>query len=278
MDVIFIVAGISSVVLVSWFLGFFTWLRVVHIKSRETRTLKDIESEGAATRAFIREASSHYTQSSLDRWLRQDRERRARRKRLKYGAVSATLLVGLISCLAVILSISGEPSNSTQTAESAFDSVLQQVALGNCVNFALDWKNNNYPDPSNPQIVSCASPAATFQVKWLKKDDTDFSGCPGHYSSLDWWQSDSDTTICASRIYRKGQCTQGTYWKESDYSWVSDSVIPCSSKPTKEYPFLLEITEVTTEIPEDCSDYWTISDPVTQHETSLCLSVRARYR
>lgn len=278
MEALLVVTGIASVVLIAWFLGFFAWLRIAYIRSREARTLRGIESEGAATRAFIREVRSHHTQSSLDSWLKQQRERRTRRLRLRYVAICVTLIAGFIICLAVMLPSSGQTPNPTSSDGSAFDSVIQQVAVGNCVNFTLDEEDDNYPDPNNPQIVSCTSSAATFWVAWLQKDDTDFTACPGRYSSLPWWQSGSGTTICASRVYQKGQCTQGTYWKGSEYSWDSDSIIPCSSKPTTKYPFILEITDVTTRVPADCSEYWSVTNPVTRNEISVCLSIRAKYR
>ncbi len=268
-------------VIVAWLTGFFTViaesLRIGSIEYRRNRTLGAVQEEGRATRELIRQASRQRTRAGLDSWLKYEQRRRSRNR--AFGITAIVAVCAIVSVFLVMVWPSSQPSasrSSRPSSQSQLDALISDLVTGDCVNFT----NNYVTDalPAHPKIVPCSSRGATFRVAWVGSSSSE-SSCPSRYSNLTSWTASSGVTACMERVYVAGQCVQGRYEKGYRYSWIDDAVIPCSSAPTKRYPYVVKITGVHGGHYDSCADdYWTGTDPGTGRLVTLCVELLAHFQ
>jgi len=249
-------------------------IRIGSIEARKDRAIRQGHREAQATRNRILEASRQRTRSDLDGWLRQTRRRRNRR--LVWGITSLVALCIAVIVLTIALPSSPQVASGTPGASSqtSLDAVIAALAKGKCTNFTNDYQTDALP--VDPAVVSCSNSHAAFKVAWLGSPAD--ASCPGKYSELASWTSSSGLTACMERVYQAGQCMQGEYEKGYSYSWTDDAVVPCSSRTTSEYPYLVVITGIHGIHYESCdSGYWKPSDQGNRHEITVCVRLKSDY-
>jgi hypothetical protein len=92
-------------------------------------------------------------------------------------------------------------------------------------------------------VVACSASGATFKVVGDGVRESNGS-CPAGYSSTGLWPGSSGDFTCVRRIFRSGQCLQGPKTDRGEFAWIYEAVVPCSTKPTKAYPYVVEIVSV----------------------------------
>jgi hypothetical protein len=235
--VILVVAGVALAIL-----GFLAWLvelttpiesslRVKMIEYRKTRTLRAVRAEGGASRERIRAIMGG--------------ERRGSRPPGRTGHAASWIAITAFSALvllAVVAATGSVPSGRKEHTASPsprerLDAVVRKLRVGDCTNFTANFATHS--PPANPLVVPCSSRAATFKV--IERNP---SACSEEFVSARLWSDAADGSVCMARVYNIGQCMQGSKVKNYAFSWYADAVVPCKTKTTRKYPYLIEIAAV----------------------------------